>query len=505
MGRKRWAFGGAVLAMVSAGGVASGDEITHWVDVLNQAIRVHGGAPCPIGRAIAMTTTAMYDAVNSIDRGHRPYLGFFDVPFDASKEAAAAQAARDTLVHLYPAQQAFFDAELASRLALIPNSPAKTAGMSVGQASAAGCIASRVGDGSDNNTPYTFGTNPGDYVTPEDVPPGTMPFTPNWGMSRPFTMTHNNQFLVPPGPAGYTVMSQLLASPEYTAQFNEVKEVGSRNSVTRTLDQTRLAFFWANDVNGTYKPPGHLMNIVKEIAAPLNLSLVQHARLFALAGLAQGDSGVVAWHSKYDTDIDLWRPISGIRRAHTDGNPETIPDPEWLALNPFSPPFPAWISGHSTFGGATAGVLAAYFGTDNMTFSITSEDPFYAALVPPPPPTRSFNRFSDMGWEDAISRVYLGVHWRWDCVDGFTNGHALGTYIGQNFLGIRCSADVDDGSGTGQPDGGVGIDDLLYYLQAFDTGSHDADVDNGSGMGVRDGGVTVDDLLYYLSRFELGC
>lgn len=490
-----------VLASVH---IARADEVTHWVGVFNQAVRVNGGGPCPLSRGEAMTFGAVYEAVNSIDRRHRPYISFLGANAGCSKEAAVAQAAHDVLVNIYPAQQAYFDAQLAARLALIPNGLSKTEGVGLGAAAAVQMITHRFGDGSGNNAPYAFGGNPGDFVMPEDFTGGSQPHAPNWGFVRPFAMSTSSLFRLP-GPGGFTSMSSLLASSAYTAQLNEVKDVGERNSATRTRDQTELAFFWANDVDATYKPPGHLLNIAVEISTARGLDLVQNARLFGLLTLAHADSGIVAWDMKYDTSIDLWRPISGIRRADTDGNPDTIADPAWLPLNTFTPPFPAWTSGHSTFGGATAGVLAEFFGTDNMTFSITSEDPFYAALVPAPSPTRTFTSFSQMGFEDAISRVYLGVHWRWDCTDGFATGSALGHHVGQNYLLPRCGADMDDGTGTGYPDGGVTIDDLLYFLAEFELGAADADMDDGSLTGTRDGGVTVDDLLFYLHHFEVGC
>lgn len=483
---------------------ARADEVTHWVGVFNQAVRVHGGGPCPLSRGEAMTFGAVYEAVNSIHRGHRPYIAFLPAGAGCSKEAAVAQAAHDVLVHIYPAQQAYFDAELASRMALIPNGTSKAEGISVGAAAAAQMIIHRFGDGSDNNTPYVFGTDPGDFVMPEDFTGGSQPHGPNWYGVDPFTLDSGASFRLP-GPGGFTNMTDLLTSAAYTAQFNEVKDVGERNSATRTRDQTELAFFWANDVDGTYKPPGHLLNIAVEISTARGLSLVENARLFGLLTLAHADSAIVAWDMKYGTNIDLWRPITGIRRADTDGNPDTVQDATWLALNPFTPPFPAWTSGHSTFGGSTAAVLAEFFGTDAMTFSITSEDPLYAALVPTPSPTRTFTSFSHMGFEDAMSRIYLGVHWRWDCIDGFNTGMALGHHVGQNYLQPRCGADMDDGSGTGYPDGGITIDDLLYFLDVFGRGIFDADVDDGSLTGTRDGGVTIDDLIYYLHHFEAGC
>jgi hypothetical protein len=202
-------------------------------------------------------------------------------------------------------------------------------------------------------------------------------------------------------------------------------------------------------------------------------------------GLAMGDAGVVAWDAKYDTNIDFWRPISGIRHADLDGNPHTVADPNWLPLNSFTPPFPAWISGHSTFAGAWAGVMAEFFGTDNVTFIGTSEDPFYAQL--PSHPDRTFHSFSSAGLEDALSRIYLGVHWRTDCEDGFSAGQA----IGQNFLGTPCAADFNH-------DGQLNAHDFFDFIHAFFAGDPSADFNH-------DGTVNAQDFFAFFQAFLRGC
>jgi hypothetical protein len=477
---------GALLALAS--GVMA-DECLHWNGVLLQAIRVNGGPPCPIGRACAMMHLTVYDAVNSISRTHQPYFAFEKVDPGASKEAAIAAAAHRVLVEVYPAQQASFDKEYATRLALIPDGPAKDAGMALGESCASGMMSHRIDDGSNNPLEYQFGGNPGDFVIPEDMPPNTPPFNPEWGNTLPFGMIEGDQFR-PVGPLGLTVMSDLLQSPGYVEQFNEIKAFGSRTSKVRTEDQTRIAFFWANDVNGTYKPPGHLLHMTAEISQSMGLTLDENVRLFALVGMAMGDAGVVSWDAKYNTDIDFWRPISGIRRADTDGNPGTIADPKWLPLNSFTPPFPSWISGHSTFAGAWAFAMSAFFGTNHIPFSITSEDPFYAQL-PGNPGARSFTTFSQAGFEDALSRIYLGVHWRFDCEDGFKAGAELGYYIGNTFFHPVCPADFN-------ADGVANSQDFFDYLEAFFSDSWRAEF-NG------DDARNSQDFFDFLTAFFTGC
>ncbi len=482
----------AALAMVASVGLMTTaratDEVVYWNNVLLDEFRTDfgTGCPCPLARAGAMTQLAVFEAVNSIAHEYHPYVAFLPAPATASKEAATAAAAHDVMVSLFPAAIASLDAKYAARLALIPNGQAKTDGIAVGQAAASACIALRANDGSQNVESYTFGSNPGDYIP---TPPNFSGLcNPEWKDVTPFCMTYGAEFRSS-GPLGFSVMTDLLQSPGYAAQLNEVKDLGAQVSGSRTAEQERIAFFWANDLNGTYKPPGHLFYITQVVSADHALTLTQNARLFALVGLAMGDAGIAAWDMKYATDIDLWRPVSAIRAADLDGNPLTVVDPTWLPLNPFSPPFPAYVSGHATFGAAHAGVMAEFFGTDNVTFTVDSEDPFYNALPTHGP--RTFTKFSDAAWENALSRVYLGVHFRFDATDGNIAGLALGHMVGQNFLLPLCPSDYNkDGFVTGE--------DFDAFVADFELGSLAADFD-GNGF------VTGEDFDDFVVKFEAGC
>jgi len=479
----------AFVAATSLVGVARAtDEVVYWNNVLLDEFRTNfgTGCPCPLSRAGAMTQLAVFEAVNSIARQYHPYLAFLDAPSTASKEAAAAAAAHGMMVSLFPATAASLDAKYAARLALILNSQAKTDGIAVGQAAAAACIVLRTNDGSQNVETYTFGSNPGDYIP---TPPGFSGLcNPEWKDVTPFCMSSGTQFRLT-GPLGFSVMSDLLASPGYAAELNEVKDVGARVSGSRTDEQTRIAYFWANDVNGTYKSPGHLFYITQVVSADHSLTLIQNSRLFALVALAMGDAGIAAWDMKYATDIDLWRPVSAIRAADTDGNPLTDADPSWLPLNAFSPPFPAYVSGHAMFGAAHAGVMAEFFGTDNVTFTVDSEDPYYNALPTNGP--RTFTKFSDAAWENSISRLYLGVHFRFDAADGYIAGLALGHEVGQNFLTPLCRSDYNhDAFVTGE--------DFDAFVVDFEVGSLAADFD-GNGF------LTGEDFDAFVLAFEGGC
>jgi hypothetical protein len=419
------------LALLGAASAASADVVTDWNGVWLQAIRATGGPPCPIARAGAILHVAIYDAVNSVDRSHEPYGALHDAEPGVSREAAAATAAHRVLGELYPdpALHEIFDAQLAAHLEAIPDGPAEEAGKALGTASADGILALRSDDGSGDETPYEVGDRPGDWVrTPPDF---SDPASPHWPRVTPWTLERADQFR-PDGPAGYTDMETLLRSPSYAAAYDEVKRLGAIDSTERSAEQTLVARFWANDRDGTYKPPGHLNLVTQVIAADRGNALSENARLFALVNLALADAGIVAWDAKYATPIDLWRPVTGIRRGGQDRNPRTRPAPHWTPLshdptvNGFTPPFPAWVSGHATFAAAHAAVLRGFFGTDVITFTIPSDDT--------PGVSRTHHSLDAAARENGLSRIYLGVHWRMDFEDGYDAGTALGEWVVESQL-----------------------------------------------------------------------
>ncbi|HEX8158878.1 MAG TPA: beta-propeller fold lactonase family protein [Solirubrobacteraceae bacterium] len=407
------------------------DAITHWNDVLLEVIRQVGGFPGPVARGGAMMHGAIYDAVNSIAPStHAPYIVSIPAAPTASIDAAVAHAAHDTLAAAFPTTTVPLDTRLADALAALPADADVAGGQAVGKAAAAAMIAMRRGDGADDNAPYVNGTQPGDWRPTSSGPAGT----PNWGNLRPFVMPFNQSFR-PPRPGGFVTKPEMLQSVEYAAQLNEVKRLGRFDSTSRTPEQTEIARFWANDLDGTSKPPGQLYTITKIVSEQRGLDVVQNARLFALVALAMGDGAIVAWDAKYDTSLDLWRPESAITLAFTDGNSATAQDDDWLPLsnNPasghFTPPFPAYISGHSTLGAVHATIMRRFFGSDNVTFTATSEDPNLPAGV-----TRTFNSFTEAARENARSRIYNGVHYQWDADNGFLSGTALGEFVYANVL-----------------------------------------------------------------------
>ncbi|RPI85152.1 MAG: phosphatase PAP2 family protein [Planctomycetaceae bacterium] len=437
------------LAILGGCAVARGGVIIEWNDTYLDVTRLTGGAPCPISRAGPLLNVAMYDAVNAIDRvinpsaSYQSYQKNLPVPSaDSSREAAAAAAAYTVMSTLHQsdaASLALIQSRYNAQVAAIADGAAKTQGLSFGQIVGNSLLGLRANDGYNADPSYIPGGNAGDWrVTPDG--PVVEPYTPHWGNVQPWGLQSGSQFR-PTRLTDFGTMQELLQSSEYAAQINGaaglagVKDVGSRFSTTRTVDETEAAWFWANDRDGTSKPPGQLIQITQTVALQEGLDLSQTARLFGLVGLALGDACVAAWDSKYSTPIDLWRPIDAIRETLDDGNSQTIPDPGWLPLNDFTPPFPAYVSGHATFGAAHAAIMRNFFGTDAMTFTIGSDEfAVNPGLGYAPDHTRTFHSFSEAAWENAMSRVWLGVHFEWDARDGNVLGTQVGDYIFANNL-----------------------------------------------------------------------
>lgn len=466
-----------VLSMGMLATPARADVITDWNEVIMQTIRETGGfetgGPGPVSRAGAIAFVAAHDAINSITRTYEAYGLFIDCPATASKEAAAATAIHKALTAIYPYrfQMRRFDTMLAQHLAAVPDGPDKDAGIAVGLAAADFCLKSREDDGCFDYVVYEYGDGPG-FWTPT-FPDYTGPWGPHWPDVTPWCMTSGDQFRPATGPYGYTDMASLIASPEYAADYIDVQENGSLFSVTRTEDETIAALFWANDRSGTFKPPGHLLHITQVVAQDQRNTLEENARLFALVSLGMADAGVAAWDAKYATPIDLWRPITGIWEGENDGNPATVGDPTWFGLSydpsilVFTPPFPAWVSGHATFGAVHSAIMRNFYGTDAMTFTVTSDDtPGY---------WRTFHSWEVAARENGRSRIWLGVHWQMDADGGYEIGTALGDYISANFL-----RPLGDLNGDGVIDGA----DLGLLLAAWDESGVAADLNKD---GIVDG------------------
>jgi hypothetical protein len=393
-----------------------------WNDVLLQAIRNTSLNPPRASRAMAIVHAAIYDAVNSIDRTHQPYLVQLLPHPEASLDAAVASAALTTLKALFPASQhAAFDTAYSTGLAGVPDGKSETDGVNLGKAVAAQILAIRATDGSTQTSlPYTGGTDPGEWrpTAPANAA-GLLPF---WGTVTPFVMDEVDDFQADPPPA--------LTDDAYTTAYNEVKLLGVKTGSTRTEDQTNIALFWANGA-GTSTPPGHWNVIAQIVAAAEGNTLIENARLFCMLNLGLADAAITCWDTKYE--FNFWRPITAIHTGDADTNDLTAGDTAWEPLL-VTPPFPGYTSGHSTFSGVAATILAGFFGSDDIAFTAPSE----AMGVP----DRDFDSFSEAAEESAISRMYGGIHFSFDNQEGLELGYELGEFVISEILAPASQAAI---------------------------------------------------------------
>jgi hypothetical protein len=424
----------------------SADMVVQWNQIANQAaVNDYSLAPgyqigpTRLGRAFAIVQAAVYDSVNSISPHFAPYLIQVSAPQGASIDAAVAQAAHDTLVAMFPNQQSFFDSKLASSLQGIPTVSAAQGGAAVGSAVASYILAARASDGSQIDAAgqpvnYTYGQQPGQWRA-DPLHPNATPLTPDWGSVQPFGMISEGQFLPPPPPQ--------LDSLAYATAYEEVKILGSLNSTVRTADQTQLAFFWGYDAQPGLCAPVRFYNQIAEvIAQQQGNSEVDNARFFALINIAMADGGITCWGAKYQ--YDLWRPITAIREndpgtgptGQGSGNPYLVGagDTTWQPLGApahngggnFTPPFPSYTSGHATFGGALFKMMEDFYGTDNIHFTISTDESntiTNGTLSP-----RSYVSFSQAAGENAMSRIYLGIHFHFDATQAIICGDHIADY-----------------------------------------------------------------------------
>ena len=387
-----------------------GQPVIDWNQILLSIVNTAGAQPANIQptRNFAILHAAIYDAVNSIDRTHEPYLISIRAPRAASQTAAADAAAHTALVGLYPAQQASLDSDYAAELAKVAAGPAKDKGVRVGEQVASDLLAVRANDGSNViPPPFVAGTNPGDYrPTAPNLP--TPVFT-SWGRVTPFVLDRGDQFRPAPPPA--------LTSDAYAAAINEVKSLGSATSTTRTAEQTEIGKFWNPPIQNFWN------QIAQTVALAHHSDLPTTARLFAALNLSFADSAIAFYDAKYT--YRLWRPVTAIRLADSDGNPNTVADPSWLPLAGNTAADPSYPGAHSTISAAGAEVLASFYG-DGQHFSLTSP-----AL---PGVTRSFTSFNAAAQEAGLSRIFSGQHTRLDHVAGLELGHDVAGFVLHNAL-----------------------------------------------------------------------
>ena len=450
-----------VLCLTCCGTVrwAAADVVTDWDPIANNTVNTdtansatHQPGPGWASRNLAMTMAAVCDAIDSATttRPYSTYAYTGQTYANASKTAAAAYAAHDVLASLYGSsnpttnQQTTLDNDLNVSLTGIAGQ-ALADGKTLGQAVALAVINKRASDGSGASNSYTTTNTLGHY----QLQPGQTAWGPVWGNVTPFVlnatqMTGNSTLIankintLVPGATSLT-SNTFLSSPAFATAFNQVMSLGAATGSTRTLDQTKAGYYWAYDVGGLGPPPILYNEILQNIANSKGNTVQQNARLFALANMAMADASIVSWKEKFLQDF--FRPItaaqegaslaainSGITSVNTSWTP--LGAPSVIIPNassppgtnaPFTPPFPAFTSGHASFGGALFETLRDFYGTDNIGFTFTSDN------LPNDP--RTFTTLSQAETENAYSRVYLGIHWSFDADIGSASGDLIGDNV----------------------------------------------------------------------------
>ena len=426
----------------SARGQTTENMAIRWNAIASTAIMAApptgaGQPPQAAVLTLAMVQGAVYDAVNAIDGGFQPYLVAPSAAPGYSKEAAAATAAFRVLVGfpgaspplagVVPAAQlSTLQPLYDSSLAEVSDGAQKNGGIAVGEAAAAAMLTDRLNDGRGGSFKFVQGSDPGEWrLAPPAGPNGIVAQDPApWvGFVRPF--------LVPDVDMLRTDGPNPLTSDAYTADFNEVKQLGSLTSTKRTADQTAASIFWQDSGIAIWN------RVYRALALNRGLDIVDSARLFAMTNLAGADASIGCWNDK--AYYSFWRPITAIREAASDGNPATEADPSWVPLfDPtvavsgpplVTPGFPDHPSGHTCISGAIVRTLQEFFGTDKVSFTAISNK-----CSPAPCPARTFDRFSDAIKEIIGARIWSGIHFRTADVQGAVLGKKVAQYLEKHYF-----------------------------------------------------------------------
>lgn len=425
---------------------ALADPVTDWSAHAGAAARAACISPAddPLheSRMYAMAHLAVHDALNAIDRRYEPYALAATAPAGTSVEAAVAAAARGVLVSQigalpfpFPPQCigggiVLVEAAYVAAMAAIPDGPAKAAGVALGEAAAAAIVARRAGDGSD--TPllvfdHPQGAAPGDWRFTPGVP---FAFAPGWGTVTPFAIERADQFR-PPRPYDLSCARpparSALRGPNcarYARDFAEVKRLGGDGVATpsaRTPEQTEVALFWVES------SPLQWNRIARTTSEARGLDTWERARLHALLNMALADGYVASFAAKYH--YAYWRPVTAIHEAAHDGNPATVADPGWTPLRA-TPPIPDHDSAHAVQGASAVEVMRRVYGTDAVAFSTCSLSLDPGQTCDDAQPTlRHFGQLSQAARENALSRIYVGFHFRRAAETGLTHGRKIGREV----------------------------------------------------------------------------
>ena len=415
---------GVTLGLAFGSAATAKNAVSDWHTNMESAVVVMGKKSPSVALVyFAYADVAMYDAVNSIDGRFQPFAVRVNAPRDASKDAAASVAAHDVLVHYLPLQEATLDAELKASLDAIGDGTAKSEGIAVGHEVAARWLTLRSGDGLEAPVVLPL-PNPGPGIwQPVPTYPQPNPTTPppvaEWqAQFRPFALPSADHFLarVPPPPA--------LTSATFTSDFNLTKAFGALNSSVRTPQQTEIGRFWTDN------PAAQYSRALRGLIDSQGLDTADASRLGAMSFVAAADSATACWSAKYH--YFFWRPVTAIRNAGTDGNPDTVADPDWMPLD-VTPQHPEYPAAHGCVTEAVMDALTAFFGTDDIPYSVTSTVTGT---------THSFVSFEDVVEEVDNARIFGGMHYH----HSVKEGNRLGRRVARYMLNHKfCRADEECG------------------------------------------------------------
>ena len=393
----------AAVALLLAICASAQNVVVQWDAIASTTIISNAKeASVASGVWLAYVHLAVFDAVNAIDHRYHPYLFTANPPAGANRDAAAVAAAHRVLVAYFPAQQSALDTQYTASIAAISDSPANiSAGVALGEASAQTLITARANDGLLANVPYTPPTGPGFWQpTPPAFGP---PLTPWLGQMVPFTMTSASQFFPDEGP-------DALDSQQWIDDYNQVKTLGAINSTVRTPEQTEIGLFWTEHTGKQYA------RAFQNLATQQGFGTLDTARLMAMLWAGYADAGIGCWNAKFS--VSFWRPVTAIQAG--GGNPALVADPTWLPLanTPSHPEYPA---AHGCATGAVSTILAGYFGSPKLTFSVDSKVTNT---------THTFTSTTALMDQVEEARIYAGFHYHHSVIEG----KVLGTKVAHQLL-----------------------------------------------------------------------
>jgi hypothetical protein len=411
------------ITLLLAASLNAQNVVVQWNALASTAIVTNAKeASVASGVWFAYVHLAVFDAVNAIDHRFQPYLFAATPPAGANEDAAAVAAAHRILVTYFPSQKAGLDVQFAASVSTIADSPANiSAGLAVGEASAQALITARGNDGLLANIPYTPPVGPGFWLP---TPPAFgAPLTPWLGQMSPFTMSDPAQFFPDESP-------DALDSQRWIEDYNQVMTLGAINSTVRTPQQTEIGLFWTEHTGQQYA------RAFRNLASQRGLNTSDTARLMAMLWAGYADAGIGCWNAKFA--FSFWRPVTAIRAG--GGNADLTADPNWLPLGN-TPSHPEYPAAHGCVTGAVSTILAGYFGTPHVTFSVDSKVTGT---------THTYTSTTDLMDEVEAARIYAGFHYHHSVIQGKVLGRKVGRQLVRQYLGqVQSEGEAEDEEGGG--------------------------------------------------------